>query len=446
MRHSRLGGSGAHRYFRCAGAPNLERYWTSDTGDDAAEGTAAHHLMEACFVEGKKPHDFLDDEIVVWQDKKAEVGYNPSTWAAFFDEDGGQVEEIRLAYKWWSFKVDKAMAGYIDSVIEEVRAFPGDLYAEQEVDLSPWLGEGEIGNADITVIEDPLMFEGEVQRVLVADLKYGFVLVDVEDNEQLMLYALGIWEKYKAQVNDDAEFVLRIYQPRINYRGEWVITLEDLLKFGERAAVLAEATRDPKAKRTAGSIQCSRCSARPRCPEYTWWVSTDIMKIDIAEITEGDLDDPITLPEIESLSPEARAKVFLHKKAITNWLSDIEESLDADYDAGKPTPGCKKVYGRGGRDWADVPKAEAFLRQRLNVDEAYKKTLITPAQAEDLLSPKVYQKMLDLGLVSQFNGKPTLVPASDKRPEIVRVDDMFDDLDAPEVPESSEADDFDFLS
>ena len=443
MRHSRLGGSGAHRYFRCAGAPNLERYWTSDTGGDAAEGTAGHHLMEACFVEGKKPQDFLDCEIVVWQDKKAEVGYNPSTWAAFFDGDGAQVEEISNAYKWWGFKVDKTMVGHISSVVEDVRDFPGDLYAEQEVSLATWLGEGEIGNADITVIEDPLMFEGPVQRVLVADLKYGFVLVEVEDNEQLMLYALGIWEKYKDQINDDAEFVLRIYQPRINYRGEWVITLNDLLKFGERASVLAEATRDPQAKRTAGSIQCARCSGRPRCPEYTWWVSTDIMKINVTEITEGEVDDPIALPEIDSLTPEARAKVFLHKKAITDWLSDIEASLSTDYDEGKPTPGCKKVYGRGGRDWADVPKAEAFLRQRLNVDEAYKKSLITPAQAEDLLSPKVYQKLLELGLVREFRGKPTLVPASDKRPEIERIDEMFDDIDATEA---DDADDLDFLS
>ena len=439
MRHSRLGGSGAHRYFRCAGAPNAERYWTSDTGDDAAEGTAGHHLMEACFVENKNPADYLGEEIVVWQDKKAEVGYNPSTWADFFDGDGAQVAELSNAYKTWNFRVDTKMAGYIGSVVEDVREFPGDLFAEQEVSLAAWLGDGEIGNADITVIEDNVFFEGEVQRVLVADPKYGFVQVDVKDNEQLMLYALGVWDKFKDRINDDAEFVLRIYQPRINYRGEWAVSLNDLLKFGERASVLAEATRDPKAKRTAGEVQCARCDARPRCPEYTWWVS-DIMKIDIKEVEEGQPEDEISLPSMESLSVEAKARIFLSKKAITNWLSDIETSLSEDYDAGVPIPAVKKVYGRGGRDWADLPKAETFLRQRLNVDEAYKKTLITPAQAEDLLSPKVYQKMLNEGLVRQFQGKPVLVAASDNRPEIERIDDMFDDLDGDAAGSEDELD------
>ena len=69
--------------------------------------------------------------------------------------------------------------------------------------------------------------------------------------------------------------------------------------------------------------------------------------------------------------------------------------------------------------------AQRSSAQGESAPKAYKKTLITPAQAEDLLSPKVYQKMLNEGLVRQFQGKPVLVAASDNRPEIERIDDMF---------------------
>ena len=90
---------------------------------------------------------------------------------------------------------------------------------------------------------------------------------------------------------------------------------------------------------------------------------------------------------------------------------------------GREVPGYKLVEGRAGsRKWTDESKAEKLLKAwKVPADFRYVKSLISPTQAEKLLKLKTLtdEQWAELcGYVSREPGKPTVVPASDKRPAI----------------------------
>ena len=85
---------------------------------------------------------------------------------------------------------------------------------------------------------------------------------------------------------------------------------------------------------------------------------------------------------------------------------------------------------RSSRDWADDEKVIAnqlvgsFGADR---EDLYTQRFITPAAAEKLVGKKAAK---DLGaLMRKSEGRPTLVPESDKRPAVTVSAADFDDID-----------------
>jgi hypothetical protein len=112
-----------------------------------------------------------------------------------------------------------------------------------------------------------------------------------------------------------------------------------------------------------------------------------------------------------------------HKGLIEGWLSSVETVVRERLEAGQDFPGFKIVEGRSLRRWGDESEAEKVLSDLLG-DDLYKKTMISPAQAEKALK-KDHRKVLD-DLVVKPAGKPTLAPESDKRPPINLTDSDFE--------------------
>jgi hypothetical protein len=108
----------------------------------------------------------------------------------------------------------------------------------------------------------------------------------------------------------------------------------------------------------------------------------------------------------------------------------------------------KLVEGRmGNREFEDEEAAEAEMKaMRLKVDEMYTKKLISAPQAEKLLkesNPRKWAKLQKM--IVQRQGKPSVAPASDKRPALnLAIAEQFEELPA-EVEQPIAEDNFDDL-
>ncbi|AWY09515.1 hypothetical protein vB_RpoS-V16_79 [Ruegeria phage vB_RpoS-V16] len=389
--HARLSPSSAHRWLRCPGSVRLsDEIEETRTSEFAAEGTVAHHVREMCLVFGMEPEDFLGQEI---------------------GADG------------FTFTVEDEMVEALRPGIEWVRERKGRLVNEYQVKFDRWL-PGQFGTLDVGIIGKHL--------IIINDLKYGAgVPVSPEDNEQLQTYALGFWDNVARHETAATDFLLVIDQPRaVGGGGEWRVTLDELLEFGERLKRGYEEVNadDPYLK--PGEKQCRFCRAKGTCDAFAKW---SIAQLDM-EFDDLDEDgDTLRLSEIGEFTPERRATIAMNKSLIENWLNAVHGQVLEDALMGRPVPGVKAVAGnQGRRAWADEKAAKRFMLRHIEAEEVFTEpALISPAQFEKKV-PKEVREDVDK-YVSRSDGKPVLVRADDKRPAINIADEFDDEPDVDDL-------------
>lgn len=426
--HALLNPSGAKQRRLCPGSLAMQAFagTPEKPSEYAAEGTAAHELGDLCLKQGVDAAHFLGMVI------KA---------------DG------------FTFTVDADMARDVQVYLDAVREYAGDYPIFSEVRLH----HGEMidmhddlawGTSDAVIIT--------ADEIQVHDLKYGRgVPVSPVENDQAIAYALGALAYVEGIMGtDDIERVrIVIHQVRSEHPLlEWVVTKHELLTvYAPRLqASEHEAHRlhrlvgnrmylDPEQFLVPGEEQCRFCKAKTSCPS---------LRRKVAEEVAGDfeaLDEPVAIAQeevdggragdaemVRMGSSTANALLAAHLASvplIRLWCDAIEAEGSRVALAGEEVPGFKVVAGkRGNRAWKDEATAEATLKgMRLKQDEMYSFKLISPTQAEKVLaeSPRKWAKVKDL--IGQADGKPTLVPASDKRPALVIAppENDFEDLDTP---------------
>lgn len=389
--HARNAPSGASAWMRCLGMLNfIEWNEVEDSGGAAAdEGTCLHTFAEEALTSGLDAYDYIG-EVRTHNDVSVEM-----------DED---------------------MAEMIQAGLDRIDQFAGKLVVETQLDLQRWLGRGQFGTLDIGIAGK--------REIVIADWKFGYIPVSPIRNYQLMLYALGFYYQVARFKTDATQFRLIIFQPRApGGGGEWVINLSDLEKFGRWAKTRADKTRDPNAPRIPGKIQCAYCPGAKQglCPEYDEYhlamVVDDFDRLD--EDVEAGI--PIKLPSIKGITPERRAYIIQNKPSISKWLERLEANEKDDFLKGLPTPGRKGVEGRApARQWTDKEVAEKRLEPLLGED-AFKKRIITPKQAEDELTPAIYEKIKAEGLIKMGERQVIMVDEDDARPAVSTIIDMFED-------------------
>ncbi len=372
-------------FLRCPGSIQLSQtVEVRRNSEAAAEGTAAHHVREVCLRFGFEPEDFLGQ---------------------YLTADG------------FTFEVDDEMVEHLRPGIEWVRAQPGRLLNEYQVDLSRWMPE-QFGTLDVGVISDDL--------ITINDLKYGAgVPVEPERHEPTMAYALALWDNVARHETDATEFLIVIDQPRNDEGGgEWRVSLEELLAFGEEMKAGFERARAPDAPLIPGEKQCLFCDAKGICPAYAAW---SMEQFDLV-LDDLDDDEPLTPADATKFDSERRAAVARNYDRLKKWLDSVHRQVLEDALTGLPTPGLKAVQGRRGkRVWADPKRAEAKLRKWLDPESIYADpALLSPTQIEKLL-PKEKHEDLEL-LWTQAAGKHSLAPEDSEKPAVTRAD-MLDDLD-----------------
>jgi len=156
----------------------------------------------------------------------------------------------------------------------------------------------------------------------------------------------------------------------------------------------------------------------------------------VAEVVGG--SSAATLDEFSDFTPEtvdmqtgdnylpiAMAKVGM----VEDWCKAVRAEVERRLLAGQTVDGYKLVEGkRGPRKWADADGVETLFKSfRLRQDEMYDFSLISPTKAEKLFkqNPKRWAKVTER--VTQSEGKPSVAPATDKRPALA-VQSVADDF------------------
>lgn len=406
MAHARLSPSSAHRWARCPAAPSREAPYRDLAGYEAAEGTVFHEFVAEHLISGKPLESFVGKTLKL-------------TW-----DEGGKEVEGEIAF-------DEEMVRHAQPGLQQIETWLEDdslkMHVEQRVDLSDVLGEKAFGTAD-------LIFVGPM-RLIVADWKYGRgVPVAPMDNEQLLLYAIGAWNKYATkemrEAPERATVELHIFQPRCQGGGGgWSISGAELLRRAEELSAAAEKTRASNPEAVPGTKQCLFCRVAKHgdCPERDR-LMLDTINAEWDELAE-DLawgnDGP------KPLTDEMKVRIVLLKKDIIAWLEQIHAEVIDDLLKGRKLPGVKLAQGRKGPRHipAAVADEAAEMAELLLGEEAFVRKLDSLSRLERKFGAGVVQEALGC-YVKQSPPKPVIVPEDDTRHQPYRtVDDEWDEIE-----------------
>lgn len=425
--HARFAPSSADRQELCPGSVGQEEDLPDVSSQYADEGSAFHDLVSQVltaqiagdFSELGDPRNYIGRAIVSGER------------TFYVDQD---MAEYAIAY------CDGAMiASSVKGALREV---------EQRVYFGDYLGvpdEEAFGTADFSAV----LFDQH--EILGIDAKYGMgVKVFAEDNRQMMRYALGLLNKYEL-VGDFERVRMIIHQPRLDHCDEWVITVDELLAYAERAkAVIAIINGAPWSKEDwptefasstgpliPGEKQCRFCKAKATCLALRATVR-DV----VTSATADDFTDLDAIPSLAGVPSDALGaamdKIGLLEDFAKAVRAEVERRLHREEEVDSPLGGYKLGMGKkGSRQWTDESQAEAVLKSmRFKQEVIYTFKLKSPTQLEKFLakdSPTRWKKLLKL--IGQSDGKPSVMLKSDPRPAITKAAllESFDDLTGDEL-------------
>lgn len=504
MAHALLSPSGMPAAIRCLAKPHRERGLPDQSSSFADEGTAAHFLMEQCLLENKDAKDFQGLNIRVeggvtdfHTSGKYPVGLDmigPMQKALDYVRavaDGATIyteQKLSIAHitgEHWH-KVTGAVCFKSDAG-QFIDFDSGDIYPEDDVDPAT-------GTTDVWIIK------GSVAHSI--DLKWGMgVQVFAADNEQQEMYTDAGLQEFDF-LGEVEEIHLHILQPRLQHFDEAKLTraeLEARIDLIRKASKEIAFTPGEMLVAVPGDKQCKFCKRAATCDERT----DHTMQLIVGEFV--DLDKgfvKVEMPQAEKLLAQSfgvkpaaitfheeytedregtcpQAPHFTVKKpsirpsleeaeakladaederlatlmdaadSLENFVKSVRAEVERRLLAGKFTDArYKLVEGRqGARAWTVESEAEAELKKmRLKVDQMYDFKVISPTTAEKLLkeaNPRKWAKLQ--AFISRSDGKPSVAPASDKRPALsMAIAEQFEELPA-EVEQTVIEDNFDDL-
>lgn len=370
--HSVLGASAADRWMNCTPSAQLTAGMEDEATIFAAEGTAAHALCE-------------------WKVRKAlkmRAGRRPTS-----DYWTDEMEEFTDDYR-----------DFIMDLVGQAKLTCKDpvTLIEQHLDFSCYVPDG-FGTGDFLLVED--------RELNVVDFKYGRgVAVYADHNPQMMLYALGALNLFDC-LYDIEQVTMTIFQPRLSSISTWTISAEELYKWAEEVLKpKAELAAKGEGEFISGSW-CRFCKARNTCRARAE---------SFLELAKMEFQPPALL------SDEEVAEVMEKANELSKWASDVMAYAQAEaIENGKHWNGYKLVEGRSTRRFIDEKKVEEAAKGAGYTD-IYNKSLITLTAFEKLMGKDTFKEVLG-SFVTKPAGKLTLVPVSDKRPEVTvnTVNDEF---------------------
>ena len=359
-KHAVLSASSSERWLNCPPSARLCEGYEDKGSDYAAEGTDAHTLCEyrlkqALGIPAEDPIENLS-----W--------YNE------------EMEECAAGY-----------AAYVVELLETAKQTCSDpvVMIEQRVDFSRWVQEG-FGTADCILIADGVLN--------IVDYKHGKgVEVSAEGNTQLSLYSLGALEIFDG-IYDIDRVCVHIFQPRKSNVVSSMMDKTDLYQWAD-----TELTEKAQlAYEGQGSFSCGEwcrfCKAKAECRERA--------EANLA-LARYEFQSPALLDD------EEIADILGKVDALTAWASDVKEYALQQAISGKEWTGWKLVEGRSNRKYTSEA-AVATTVEGAGFDPYERKVLGVTAM-QKMLGKTRFEELL-APYIEKPQGKPTLVPESDKRP------------------------------
>ena len=353
--HALLSASSADRWLHCPPSARLCETYADKGSDYAAEGTDAHTLCE-------------------YKLRKA-LGMpaeDPTDTLTWFDQE---MEDCADGY-----------AAYVLELAEAARENCNDpvILIEQRVDFSRWVEQG-FGTSD---------------AMHVIDYKHGLgVLVSAEDNPQMKCYALGALELFDG-IYDIDTVSMTIYQPRRQNVSTFTISKDELYRWADE---VLKPTAD-LAFAGDGNYLCGEwcgfCKAKNDCRARAE-ANMELARYDFKLpplLTDEDIED--ILSRVDEL---------------VSWASDIKEYALRQAISGKEWRGWKLVEGKSNRRYTN----EAAVEQAVIGAgfDPYEKKLLGITAMQKMLGKTRFDELLS-AFIEKPQGKPALVPESDKRPAI----------------------------
>ena len=359
-KHAVLSASSSERWINCPPSARLCETYEDKGSDYAAEGTDAHTLCEYRLKQalGIPTEDPIEN--LSW--------YNE------------EMEECAAGY-----------AAYVVELLETAKQTCSDpvVMIEQRVDFSRWVQEG-FGTADCILIADGVLN--------IVDYKHGKgVEVSAEGNTQLSLYSLGALEIFDG-IYDIDRVCVHIFQPRKSNVVSFMMDKADLYQWAD-----TELTEKAQlAYEGQGSFSCGEwcrfCKAKAECRERA--------EANLA-LARYEFQSPALLDD------EEIADILGKVDALTAWASDVKEYALQQAISGKEWIGWKLVEGRSNRKYTSEAAVAATV-EGAGFDPYERKVLGVTAM-QKMLGKTRFEELL-APYIEKPQGKPTLVPESDKRP------------------------------
>ncbi len=359
-KHATLSASSSHRWLNCPPSVRICENYADVTTDYAAEGTEAHALCEYQLKQSLGIPAENPIENLTWYDK--------------------EMEDCAAGY-----------AAYVMELLEDAKQISTDpvVLIEQRVDFSRWVKDG-FGTADCILIADGVLN--------IVDYKHGKgVRVSAEKNPQMMLYALGPLEIFDG-IYDVESVRMTIFQPRLSNISVSEMSKAALLEWADTELTQkAQLAYEGKGEFHSGEW-CRFCKAKVECRERAE-ANLELAKYEFAE--------PPLLGDTEI------ADILGKLDGLTSWAADVKEYALQQAVNGKKWSGWKLVEGRSNRKYrSDADVANVVAHAGFDPYEhkvrgiTAMQMLLGRSRFEELLSP----------YIEKPQGKPTLVPESDKRP------------------------------
>ncbi len=368
-KHALLSASSSHRWLNCPPSARLCENYDDKGSDFAAEGTDAHTLCEyklkkALGIPAKNPTDNLS---------------------------------------WYSAEMEDCANGYaafVTELVEDAKKSCPDpvVLIEQRLDYSKYVAEG-FGTGDCVIIADGTLH--------IVDYKHGRgVLVEADENPQMKLYALGALELFDC-IYDISTVSMTIYQPRRSNVSTFTVPKEELYNWADNVLIpVAELAFEGGGEYRCGEW-CQFCKAKADCRKRAE-ANLELAKYEFRQ------------PPL--LTDEEVEEILGKLDGLTSWANDIRDYALRAAISGKKWTGFKLVEGRSNRRYTDENAVIAAV-QNAGFDP-YEHKILGVTAMTSLLGRKQFNEILG-GYVTKPQGKPTLAPESDKRPEMITIIDDF---------------------
>ena len=382
--HSLISPSGANRWVKCSASVRLTMDEENRGNKAAQAGTDKHQLCEM-LLNGE---ELVSGRSVV----REHEGFDGS-------------------------KMFYATQPMIDEVTECVRFAKtlatdpsAEIIVEAKVDCIP---EYDVkGHIDVTIING--------DELIVLDWKFGRGFVEVEENLQLQLYALGAIREHE-MFHDFTKVTLHIVQPLIG-NSSWETTPEDLADFETWIQERARLALQEDSVCTPSPSACQWCSYAPKC-EALFKTASDALDFE-------DLDSEEAIVGNSEIADIKDITDFMAKRGLIDIAFKAYESRIMDeIKAGKEVEGYKAIKTAKRKAWIDEVSAYDKIKTWLPLDDVAPRKLATPTQVAKMLSGSSTRKLNTFAELWETPEGDIKLVKSSQRGEALKFE-QFGDLDA----------------